>query len=171
MIMMKRLMRSSVAAAGFAALLLAGACAHDDGLGDTTDASDQVMQVRPEQVGADSSVAPAPGPAKVDSDGNVYASSAAPGTGNPATVGTNTNVNIIPEKSTVQVSGNVEPSPLVPDAEPVETTATITTPAPAPIVETTTPMTSSVQETTTTTTTTTTETTTEEPARTRMRKD
>lgn len=176
--MMKKLMRNSVAAAGFAALLLVGACASNDGLGDTTDASDELVQVRPEQVGAESTVYPAPGPAKVDSDGNVYASSAAPGTGNAASVGTNTNVNVIPEKSTVEVRGNLEPSPLVADnTTTVDTTATIETPA--PVIETTTtttttetttvPMTSSIQESTTTTTT----TIDEEPAptRTRMRKD
>lgn len=184
--MMKKLMRNSVAAAGFAALLLVGACASDDGLGDTTDPSDRVVQVRPEEVGADSSVAPAPGPALVDSDGNVYASSAAPGTGNPANVGTNTNVNIIPERSTVDVAGNVERSPLVEDTTTttvetttVDTTATLETTA--PVVETTTtttttetttvPMTSSVQESTTTTTTTTDDDEEPAPSRTRLRKD
>ena len=89
--MMKKLMHNTVAAAGFAALLLVGACASNDGLGDQTDPSDQVAQVRPEVTGAESTVAPAPGPAKVDSDGNVYASSSAPGTGNTSAVGTNTN--------------------------------------------------------------------------------
>ena len=77
--MIKKLMRHSAAAAGFAALLLVGACATNDGVGDTTDPSDQVVQVRPEEAGVDATVAPAPGPAKIDSDGNVYASSAAPG--------------------------------------------------------------------------------------------
>ena len=102
--MIRKLMQNTAAAAGFAALLLVGACASSDGLGDQTDVSDDVVQVRPEQAGADSTVVPAPGPAKVDSDGNVYSSSAAPGTGNAASVGTNTNVNVIPEKSTVTVT-------------------------------------------------------------------
>ena len=47
--MMKKLMHNTVAAAGFAALLLTGACASHKGLGDTTDTSDQVVQVRPEE--------------------------------------------------------------------------------------------------------------------------
>lgn len=154
--MMRKLIHNSVAAAGFAAFLLVGACASNDGLGDQTDVGDELVQVRPEQVGADSSVYPAPGPAKVDSDGNVYASSAAPGTGNAANVGTNTNVNVIPQKSTVTVT---ETTTLV-EPTPVDTTATIET---TTTTETTTvPMTSSVQE-----------TITEEPAptRTRLRKD
>lgn len=189
--MMKKLMRNSAAAAGFAALLLVGACASNDGLGDNTDVSDDVVQVRPEQVGADSSVYPAPGPAKVDSDGNVYASSAAPGRGNPANVGTNTNVNIIPERSTVQVSESMTSSTLVDDSPAfvdttasietttpvttVDTTATIETPAPVTVTETTTrtetttvPMTSSVQESTTTDDD---DDDTPAPTRTRMRKD
>ncbi|HEV7241469.1 MAG TPA: hypothetical protein VGQ36_19715 [Thermoanaerobaculia bacterium] len=153
--MMKKLLRNTVAAAGFAALLLVGACAHNDGLNDQTNTSDDLVQVRPEETGSPATVAPAPGPAKVDSDGNIYSSSAAPGTGNPSGVGTNTNVNIIPEKSTVQVT---ERTTLVEPAPVIETTTTETT-----ITETTTePMTSSVQETTTTT---------ETETRTRMRKD
>src|SRR5215212_2154105 len=104
--MMKKLMNNAVAAAGFAALLLTGACASHQGMGDHTDASDEVAQVRPEQSGQEATVAPAPGPAKVDSDGNVYASSSAPGSGNAASVGTNTNVNIVPQRSSVSVRDN-----------------------------------------------------------------
>ncbi len=160
--MIKKLMRNSAAAAGLASLLLVGACASNDGLDDTTDQTDQIVQVRPEEAGVDASVAPAPGPAKVDSDGNVYASSAAPGRGNTGGIGTNTNVNVIPEKSTVEVTNNMEPSPLVEPTTPMTTTTTIET--------TTAPMTSSVQESTTTTTT---DDDDDEPApaRTRMRKD
>jgi hypothetical protein len=171
---MKKLMRQSIAAAGFAALLLSGACAHTDSVAETTDPTDQVVEIRPEAAGMDASVAPAPGPAKVDSDGNVYASSAAPGRGNAGSVGTNTNVNIVPERSTVNVTGNVDPSPIAPDTTPVtdlsmtssstvDTSSSLNTTTTT--VETTTvPMTSSVQES---------NTTTEEegtPARTRMRK-
>ena len=93
--MMKKLMHNTVAAAGFAALLLTGACASNHGLGDDTDVSDKTVEVRPEVAGQSATAVPAPGPAKVDSDGNVYSSSAAPGTGNHATVGTNTNVNTV----------------------------------------------------------------------------
>ena len=77
--MMNKLMRSTVTAAAFAALIFSGACASNKGLGDNTDTSDQVAQVRPEETGDAATVAPAPGPAKVDRDGNVYASSSAPG--------------------------------------------------------------------------------------------
>jgi len=191
--MMRKLMHTTVAAASLAALLSVG-CATNDGLGDTTDVSDQVVQVRPEESGQDATVYPAPGPAKVDSDGNVYASSAAPGSGNAASVGTNTNVNVIPERSRVDVRETttmtssttlVDTTPVVVQNEPVvvenesfvDDTATIetmqTTIVPATPRGTATirteatnvPMTSSVQESTTTTTT------EETPARTRMRKD
>lgn len=172
--MIKKLMRHSAAAAGFAALLLVGACAHNDGLDDTTDVTDQVVQVRPEEAGVDATVAPAPGPAKVDSDGNVYASSAAPGRGNTGGIGTNTNVNVIPEKSTAEVTGYTDRAPIVPDTT-IDTTATMETTTPmttTTTIETTTvPMTSSVQESTTTPTTDDDDDEEPAPARTRMRKD
>ena len=81
--MMKKLIRNTVAAAGFAALLLVGACASNDGLGDQTDTSDDLVQVRPEETGSPATVAPAPGPAKVDSDGNIYSSQRRTGHGQP----------------------------------------------------------------------------------------
>ena len=72
--MMRKLMRNTAVAAGFAALLLTGACAsHSTATVDTTDDVVQVTQ--------SNSVVPAPGPAKIDSDGNIYSSSAAPGAG------------------------------------------------------------------------------------------
>ena len=43
--MMKKLMHNTAAAAGFAALLLVGACASNTGLGDHTDVSDRNVQV------------------------------------------------------------------------------------------------------------------------------
>lgn len=163
--MMKKLMHNTVAAAGFAALLLVGACASsdNDGLNETGN----VVEIRPEASGQEATVAPAPGPALVDSDGNVYSSSAAPGRGNPSTVGTNTNVNIIPERSTVSVTEQaiVTETPVT----TVETTTVETTPVitETTVTETTTtvPMTSAAQETTTTTEE------TPAPTRTRMRKD
>jgi hypothetical protein len=145
--MIQKLMRNSAAAAGFAALLLVGACASNDGLNDTADTTDQVIQVQPEAA------------------------------------------------STVEVTGNMDPSPIVPDstdATTVDTTASLntgvdttvdttaslsTTPSVSTTtttVETTTvPMTSSVQESTTSTTTLTTDDDDDDetPARTRMRKD
>ena len=135
---MKKLLNHTLAAAGFAAILLTGACATSDTVADGTKENELV------QVTQSESVVPAPGPALVDSDGNVYSSSAAGGTGNAATVGTNTNVNSVSQPSTVEIT-EVTPAPLV----------TETTPAPAP-------MTSAVEEITDDE---------PEPARTRLRKD
>jgi hypothetical protein len=178
--MMKKLMHDTVTAAGFAALLLAGACAsHNAATASATDGTDDVVQVT--QSGA---VVPAPGPAKVDSDGNIYSSSAAPGSGNAASVGTNTNVNVVPDRSTVAVNGStvtVQDTPMdlttsntatldtEVDTNAADTTTqmqstTVTTPAPmisSSTVET--------QSTTSTTNDTTATTTTE--TRQRMRKD
>lgn len=176
--MMRKLMHSTVAAASLAALLSVG-CATNDGLGDKTDVSDQVVQVRPEEAGQEASVYPAPGPAKVDSDGNVYASSAAPGSGNAASVGTNTNVNVIPERSRVEVretsSTLVDSTPVVDNTATIESGMKTTTVDTTPTVTTTTrtetttvPMTSSVQ---TTTTSDDDDDDTPAPTRTRMRKD
>lgn len=135
--MIQKLMRNSVAAMGFAALLLAGACASHDNLNDTADvadSTDQVIQVQPEAV-------------------------------------------------TVEVAGNMDRSPIVPDTTTVTTVDTTSTPlittpsvsATTTTVETTTvpvnpSMTSSVQESTTTTTTDD-DDDDPAPARTRMRKD
>jgi trimeric autotransporter adhesin len=146
MIMIQKLMRNSVAAAGFAALLLVGACASHDNLSDTADVADSTDQV----------------------------------------------IQVQPEASTVDVTGNMDRSPIVPDSTTVttvDTTATlntdvdsaplITTPSVSTTtttVETTTvpanpSMTSSVQESTTTTTTDDDDDDDATPARTRMRKD
>jgi hypothetical protein len=70
-----------------------------------------------------------PGPAKVDSTGRLYTSSSVGSAGNGSITGTNTDVNIIPQKpaaSTVTVTET--PAPLV------TTTTVIETPAPAPVV-------------------------------------
>lgn len=93
------------------------------------------------------------GPAKVDSTGRAFTSSSAGGAGNSSATGLNTNVNIIPEKSTSEVIVTQTP------AVTTETTI-VETPTPAPIVtettvtETTveTPMASSTTQETTTTT-------------------
>ena len=194
--MIKKLRNSTVAAAALAALFLVGACASTD------DArTDEVVEIRPEQTGEPASVVPAPGPAVVDSDGNVYSSSNAPGGGNAATVGTNTNVNIVPDKSRVEVRTTdtaLITTPTVTETTVVETETVPMTSATVvettPVVTETTPVvtetiveeTTTVPSTTTVTTTettvpmtssvqeTTTTTTTEEtpaPTRTRMRKD
>jgi hypothetical protein len=150
--MIRKLTHNTVAAAAFAALLLVGACASsNDNLGDNTDPSDTVQEVT--QSG---SVAPAPGPALVDSDGNVYSSSAAPGHGNPSTAGTNTNVTEVPAEPTttiVETTTIEEPVITTPTTTVTETMETTTT--------TTVPMTSAAPEPQEEVT----------PTRTRMRKD
>jgi hypothetical protein len=169
--MIKKMMRTTLTAAGFAALLLSGACASTNDSMTTTENS--VVEVRPEDPSA---TGVAPGPAIADSDGNVYSSSAAPGRGNPATVGTNTNVNHIAGNSSVtvrettdttMVSSSVDTTATVDTNRDLDTardtvvTEPVTTTVRTETVDV--PMTSSVQETTTTTETT--------PTRTRMRKD
>lgn len=174
MMIIKKFMHNTAVAASFAALLLVGACASsNDGLADRTDPSDEVVRVT--QSGT---VTPAPGPAIVDRDGNVYSSSSAGGAGNPSNVGTNTNVNIVPERSRVTVVESAalvtepvvtERETVIVEREPVVERETIIVERQPVVTETTTrtetttvPMTSAVQEETRTTTTTT---------RTRMRKD
>ena len=112
------------------------------------------------------------GPAKVDSTGRAYTSSSVGSAGNASATGLNTNVNIIPEKSTSNVV--VTQSPAVTTESTTQTTITEITPVTTPVtVETQTttvetPMTSSTtQETTTQETTTSTQSTTHR----RMRKD
>src|ERR1051326_1784749 len=97
---MKKLMHNTVAAAGIAALLLIGAGAHHDTIADNND----VTELRPEATGQSATVAPAPGPVKVDSVGNIYSSISAPGKGNPSPVGTTINLNMMPEKSSATVT-------------------------------------------------------------------
>src|SRR4030081_3830663 len=86
-----KLLRQSAAATGFAAMLLLGGCAHHNQMASTT--SSDVGTISPDAARAAGVI---PGPAKVDSSGNVYTSSAAPGSGASLNDGTNTNVNIIP---------------------------------------------------------------------------
>ena len=147
-----RILGKTAAAAGFAAMILLG-CSTKDAT--TTTANDDYGRVEPATT-AEGTVTPAviPGPAKVDSSGNVYTSSAAPGTGNASNIGTNTNVNIVPEKA--QSSTTVTYTEATPPAAPVvETTTVVETPAATvvqtevttPVVET--PMVRSTQEETT----------------------
>ena len=162
--MFNTMRKNTLAAAGFAALLLTGACASNRNATDTTDSSDTIQNVT-----QSSSVTPAPGPALVDHDGNIYSSSAAGGVGNSSSVGTNTNVNLVPQKSTVSVTESTTQPTGVTVTEvtnsPLNTSTTVTTEQPVTTTtETTTvttaPMTSSTQE-----------TTTETPTRKRLRKD
>lgn len=137
--------KRTAAAAGFAAMILLGACATTD----DTATNEDYGRVDPAATtgsveGTYTTPAVIPGPAKVDSDGNVYTSSAAPGTGNASAIGTNTNVNIVPAKPEASASvtyTTIEPEPVAIIVE--------TPPAPV-IVETVveTPMTSSTEETT-----------------------
>jgi hypothetical protein len=118
---------------------------------------DQVIATAPAPKNAQGVEAPAapaviPGPAKVDETGRVYTSSSVGSAGNASATGLNTNVNIIPKKTSSTVVVTETPAP-VETAVVVETppaAVVIETPAPAPVVvETTTPMTSSTTETTT----------------------
>lgn len=157
--MLNKYMRSTGVAAGFAALLLVGACATNDTAANNPKEDDLVHVTKSD------SVTPAPGPALVDSSGNVYSSSSAPGGGGSTATGTNTNVNVVPQRGTVEVreSALVTTTPVdqtIDTTATIETTETrerVETPAPAPME----------------TTRTTTVETEEEPAptRKRMRKD
>lgn len=185
----RTLIQKTATATAFAAMaIFAGACSHNKASGDFghVDTAQQNMTSSTNQ--ADTAVnnngdvtrtpatpttanntTPIPGPAKVDSSGNAYTSSAAPATGNAASVGTNTNVNLVPKKGgssssvtyTEAQTAEAAPAPVITEtpAAPVVTAPTVTESA---------PMTSSTTEQTTTSTTT--ETTA--PAKhKRMRKD
>jgi hypothetical protein len=158
--------------------------------------SDQVVGTSPAPTNAqnvEGTTTPAiiSGPAKVDSTGRAYTSSSVGSAGNASATGLNTNVNIIPEKSTSNVV--VTQSPAVTTettavTTPVTTETTIveTPVAPLPTVttiETTTPVVTETQTTTvetpmtsnttqeTTTQETTTTTSTQSTTHRRMRKD
>ena len=74
---------------------------------------------------------PIAGPAKIDESGNVYTSSAAPGSGNASTLGTNTNVNVVPDKTpATSVAYSEQPAP---PPEPVITPAPMESSAPPPV--------------------------------------
>jgi hypothetical protein len=142
--------KKTVAATALAAIaLMLGACATSDT--DTTATSDYGQVRVEEQIVTDSTPAIIPGPALVDSDGRVYTSSSVGSSGNAATVGTNTNVSIIPEKpqSTVVVTTFEPPPPppvvVLPPPPPI-IVAEVAPPPPPPIVVIEEPMISSVQE-------------------------
>ena len=145
---------SRLTSAAFAAALLLGACSTTKSTPSTV-TNDDFGHVEAEVV-TTAETSPIPGPAKVDSEGRVYTSSAAPGRGNASTLGTNTNVNIIPDtssRSTVAVTTTLE-TPL--ENEPVVVTESTTMTSSSRLEDT-------AQETPATTTTPTT--------RSRMRKD
>lgn len=194
----RTLINKSATAAAFAAMtLFAGACSHQKATGDyghvdTTSANMTSSNTSDTAVNNNGDVTtapvatvnttyatPIPGPAKVDSDGNAYTSSSAPGTGNASVVGTNTNVNIVPKKvsgssAVTYTEAQTTPVVVTETPAPIVTTPTVTETTVTPVItETTTttettPMTSSVTEQTTTTDTTTTSSTTTHK---RMRKD
>ncbi len=132
-----------VAGIGSAALAIAlSACAHHDaasqaqGYGQirteaaaTSDSSTPVVGTAPapsnaEGVSGTTTPAVISGPAAVDSSGRAYTSSSAGGNGNASNLGTNTNVNLIPRKTSSEV---------VVSQAPVETTTTVVSNSPAPI--------------------------------------
>ncbi len=162
-------LKKAVAGLGSAALVIAlSACAHHDATADKgygqirteepaspsssgTTVATVAVPANAEGVGTSSTPAVISGPAAVDSTGRAYTSSSVGSAGNSNTVGTNTNVNLIPKKSSdVTVTQS---------AATVETPVVTETPAPAPVIVETpapvveTPMASSTTEQTTTTTT------------------
>jgi hypothetical protein len=147
MIMMRKLIHNTAVAAGFAALLLTGACASHNAV--ATEPTDEVVQVTQTETTIST-----PETATIDSNGNIIAE--------PATI----------SESTVTVTNSplVEPG-TTPDTTALTTTTTTTqtTTVAAPELA---PMTSSSNlDTQTTTTTDDTTATTETETRTRLRKD
>lgn len=168
-----------VAGIGSAALAIAlSACAHHDaaskaegygqirteGAATTADNSTPVVGTAPapnnaEGVSGTTTPAVISGPAAVDSSGRAYTSSSAGGNGNASNLGNNTNVNLIPKKTsssevvvtqtpiestTTTVVSNT-PAPIQPMVveTPAPAPVIAETPAPAPVVET--PMASSTE--------------------------
>ena len=116
----RTLMKNTATATAFAAItIFAGACEHKGASGDyghvetapanMTSASTEagtavnnngdVTNAPATPVTTNPNATPIAGPAKVDSSGNAYTSSAAPATGNASNEGTNTNVNVVPKKA------------------------------------------------------------------------
>lgn len=162
-------LKKAVAGLGSAALVIAlSACAHHDATADKgygqirteepaspsssgTTVATVAVPANAEGVGTSSTPAVISGPAAVDSTGRAYTSSSVGSAGNSNTVGTNTNVNLIPKKTGSDAT-------VTQSAATIETPVVTETPAPAPIVETPapvveTPMASSTTDQTTTTTT------------------
>lgn len=139
----KTFLKKAVAGLGSAAFaIVLSACAHHNA------ATDQYGQIRTEAPASSDSgqtvgTAPAPnntagvaststpavisGPAAVDSTGRAYTSSSVGGAGNSSSIGTNTDVNLIPKKTQSEVTVAEVPAP-------VETPVVVETPAPAPVV-------------------------------------
>jgi hypothetical protein len=162
------ILNKTAAAAGFAAMLtFAGACAHHNSA--TADDYGHVATNAPATTASVNGTTPIPGPAAVDSSGNVYTSSAAPGSGNSSSLGTNTDVNNIPKKSsgktsvtytndaslnTTQTSMDTTPAPVVAPLPEVVTTTTTTTTETTPMTSSSTDQTGSMASSTDTTNTT-----------------
>jgi hypothetical protein len=124
--------KTNAAAALFAATTLLGACAHHSSVA-TNDDYGRVDTAQANGSTASTSPALIPGPAKTDDSGRVYTSSSAGGAGNASIIGTNTNVNIVPDKKPASTA-SVTYTP----AETTETTTTVAEvvppPPPAPVV-------------------------------------
>ena len=150
------LTKTATATAFAGVLAFAGACAHHDTVASGDNDYGRVAQNQPATSVSDNGATPIPGPVKVDSTGAAYTSSAAPGNGNSAAVGTNTNVQIIPKNTTTGSSSvtyseaqNTAPAPTVVET-PVVTAPTTTETTTTETTTTTVPMTSSTTETVTT---------------------
>jgi hypothetical protein len=132
--------RTAAATAFAASLVFASACAHN-----STANNDygHIAQNQPAAATSVENTTPIPGPAKVDNSGNVYTSSAAPGSGNASGTGTNTNVSVMASKTTSSSVAYTDTTPVATVA-PVSTPVVETTPPVATTTETTAvPMTSS----------------------------
>lgn len=153
----RTILTKTATATAFAGMLVfASACAHHDTVASGDNDYGRVAQNQPATSVSDNGATPIPGPVKVDSTGAAYTSSSAPGNGNSAAVGTNTNVQIIPKNAptgsssvTYTEAQNTTPAPVV-ETAPIVTTPTTTETTTTETTTTTVPMTSSTTETTTT---------------------
>jgi hypothetical protein len=152
--------KTATATAFAATLALASACAHHDTATADNDYG-RISENQPATTASNNGVTPIPGPVKVDSTGTAYTSSAAPGNGNSAMVGTNTNVAVKPgaiagnSSVTYSEQANLTPPPVVVETPvaPVVTETTTTTETVPMTSSSTTVETPAPEETTTTTTT------------------
>jgi hypothetical protein len=147
--MIRKLMHNTAVAAGFAALLLTGACASHNAV--ATEPTDEVVQVTQTET-----TVTTPEMAMVDADGNVIAE---PGTVSESTV-TVTNAPLVEPGTTPDTTATA----LTTTTTTTQTT-TVAAPMPAPMTS------SSNLDTQTTTTTDDTTAITETETRTRLRKD
>src|SRR5947209_5929397 len=168
------ILKKAVAGLGSAALVIAmSACAHHDAAADAQGygeirteapataenggAAVGAVQAPANTQGVAATTTPAviSGPAAVDNSGRAYTSSSVGATGNGSSVGTNTNVNLIPKKTSSDVTVTQYPATtasttdttvITPTPAPAPVIVETPAPAPAPIVETPAPMSSSTTD-------------------------